>query len=108
MCEITTGFVDKTLFPEDASKFLLQKGIYDYESIALMAADEKEVAVGVIEILKANGCSSMDVITGQLAAKKIGKACRALYGSNANPIKETAVVDARSRRQTRPQSPMRG
>ena len=40
-CEFTEAFAAKTKFPEDAINFLKQEGIYNYENIALMAADEK-------------------------------------------------------------------
>ena len=83
MCELTTGFATKTAFPDDAEKFLRGIGNYDYESIALVAADEKETTAGVIGVLKANGCSSMDVIHGQPAAKKMWTACPKLYDSES-------------------------
>ena len=71
-----------------------QEGIYSYENIGLMPADEKELEEGSVDVLNAQGCGSMKTLHGELGAKKMWKACRALYDADSNLQKEFAVINA--------------
>ena len=69
--DITEAFTAETKFPDDAMKSMKQEGIFNYENIAPMAADEKELKEGFVEVLQAQGCTSMETLSGQLGAKKM-------------------------------------
>ena len=64
--------------PENFQKLMEDKKVYDAESFALLASDEKDVKDTIFALAKAGG-AELTEIHEQLAVKKLWFACRKIF-----------------------------
>ena len=70
--------------PDDFKTFLVDAGVLDEESFALMAADEKEVKTEIIELAKTKSVK-MDAVSTMIAVKKLWMSCRKTLAEGGKP-----------------------
>ena len=83
--------MDKYGVPDGFKDFLLKQGIVCAESFGMLASDEAEIKVEIIEVAKGAGVQ-FEQMAGKVAVKKLWKTCR--EGIKTQDKAESSAIDA--------------
>jgi len=90
----TTATATAVGLDETVIAWLSAEGVFDYESVALMAASEGAVQSAMIEPAVAKNVECLKTIKGKITLTKFWVACRKLYETDRAPEPPISALDA--------------
>ena len=81
----TKTAADKTKLAGDGRKWFEDNEVHDYTDVAMMASNEAETKVNIIDVLVAAEVVSSKTPIGEIALKKFWVACREHYEDDRRP-----------------------